>query len=970
MILTLADVTISAAASAAELAEKKKEKEQQSNSMLDGDMQHKNEKDPSLKSRDSSSVQPTKPQLVLHGGENLLHTIATTRRFVFRKGLPISVDEFTEKTVTDQWEPTWTDENIRVWALSIKPRCAETFSSSPRPQQNRKRSLDHFINGTTPTSAVSNDESSKPDSLFPPEDQSQQIRRAVVSEMFDSSWRFDALVETPLLEVLPPTVAFVRNAVTNKLERYEGPMPGSKEPVPDIKVLVRTPWPAALVDSLPPTKPSKTSMSYIIRNHRQRGKFLALKAKALKVKPGPLFRELTLGKPVQSSDGKTVFPEDVLGEGKEGGGVAVIDLPSKQYVQDLVERPEWRAPEVMAGVGAMIWILGPGVGEDETLVKFMNEFESMKHIASSQDYCPDYLSQDSAASSAIRLHLIDPVRYPVPIHNNVGLPQIGQRNLVRLSQRNLIVAKRGTSIQLEPELKIQEEKAVPHLNTALVMKDIPKPALDLAKVARRNIASPAVQKELANQNLPSPDAEIVFLGTGSALPSKYRNVSATLLRVPGSGSYLLDCGENTLGQLRRVYTPLELTSVLQDLKLIWISHLHADHHLGITSVIKAWYEAVYGNNLEPVSPLQEPSLTSADLDHADILRTEKRLFVASDSSMIKWLSEYSSVEPFGYHKVVPLSVYSAKPNRNPPIPTHFSWSGAPLSFDTPDTILQHATGLTDLAAVSVAHCWGAKAVSLTFPTGFKFSYSGDCRPCPSFCEIGKDSTVLVHEATFDDELKGDAVAKKHCTTSEALAVGWKMGAKRTLLTHFSQRYQKIPTMGIINDIRTREDKGTTTEPGKSIVIEGEEPTQEPLDDMDVDDSEAAEIVAGKKPSSSSSDGHDDHSQGAIGNPKVVKFSAFDNGIDRERAGNMKVGVAFDYMRVKVREIAELEYFTPALVSLFNSEEGREVVGGEGESESESEEKGKERGGDGEMGEEKGGGKEKRNNNKAKKQVLK
>lgn len=38
------------------------------------------------------------------------------------------------------------------------------------------------------------------------------------------------------------------------------------------------------------------------------------------------------------------------------------------------------------------------------------------------------------------------------------------------------------------------------------------------------------------------------------------------------------------------------------------------------------------------------------------------------------------------------------------------------------------------------------------------------------------------------------MAKKHSTTSEAIDVGRRMGARRILLTHFSQRYQKIPVM--------------------------------------------------------------------------------------------------------------------------------------------------------------------------------
>ncbi len=50
------------------------------------------------------------------------------------------------------------------------------------------------------------------------------------------------------------------------------------------------------------------------------------------------------------------------------------------------------------------------------------------------------------------------------------------------------------------------------------------------------------------------------------------------------------------------------------------------------------------------------------------------------------------------------------------------------------------------------------------------------------------------QATFEDSLAEEAVAKKHCTTSEAVQVGAQAAAYRTLLTHFSQRYPKIPVV--------------------------------------------------------------------------------------------------------------------------------------------------------------------------------
>lgn len=75
--------------------------------------------------------------------------------------------------------------------------------------------------------------------------------------------------------------------------------------------------------------------------------------------------------------------------------------------------------------------------------------------------------------------------------------------------------------------------------------------------------------------------EIVFLGTGAAIPSKYRNVTATYLNLFERGGLLMDCGEGTYGQLVRRYGQEGALDVVANLGLIWISHIHADHHAGL-----------------------------------------------------------------------------------------------------------------------------------------------------------------------------------------------------------------------------------------------------------------------------------------------------------------------------------------------------------------------------------------------------
>ena len=260
--------------------------------------------------------------------------------------------------------------------------------------------------------------------------------------------------------------------------------------------------------------------------------------------------------------------------------------------------------------------------------------------------------------------------------------------------------------------------------------------------------------------------------------------------------------------------------------------------------------------------------------------------------------------------------------------------------------LMKATGLTDLKTCLVSHCYDAQAVSLTFPTGFKFSYSGDCRPSKAFAEIGRDSTVLLHEATFDDELQGDAEAKKHSTMSEAIGVGLAMRAKRVILTHFSQRYQKFPVMqkSGINQVKLEDEE--VEEPGvpldKGLTDAAREvETGASLDGAETDNGANVESSIESPPT------QQQHTQAEIQafpppvtsapGPDVESTSALIRHVPRRRpsrspsrtrrrtsvisipasaAEEMRICVAFDYMKLKVKEIEHMEKLLPAFRELY------------------------------------------------------
>ena len=103
-------------------------------------------------------------------------------------------------------------------------------------------------------------------------------------------------------------------------------------------------------------------------------------------------------------------------------------------------------------------------------------------------------------------------------------------------------------------------------------------------------------------------------------------------------------------------------------------------------------------------------------------------------------------------------------------------------------------GITRCISVPVSHCYHSYAVVLDGTCFGRLVYSGDCRPSDRLTEEGHGADILIHEATFENGMEEEAVLKMHSTVGEALSVAKRMNAKSCILTHFSQRYPRIPPL--------------------------------------------------------------------------------------------------------------------------------------------------------------------------------
>jgi ribonuclease Z len=257
------------------------------------------------------------------------------------------------------------------------------------------------------------------------------------------------------------------------------------------------------------------------------------------------------------------------------------------------------------------------------------------------------------------------------------------------------------------------------------------------------------------------DVELVFLGTGSAVPAKYRNVSGFFMQFGGdeySGNIMLDTGEGSLAQMIRRYGVQHVDEQLLALKLVWISHIHADHHVGLPRILTARQEAFERRGLEaPVIPVVGPRPLRRFLDLYNDLEYLGADFIdLAATTREKWMSETMSPE--------------------------LARIRAALTGSDVDQII----------AVQVNHCAHAYGAKIIGKRGWSMVYSGDTRPCPSLVAAARDATLLVHEATFENGMEEEAIKKRHSTTKEAVETGNDARAYRTILTHFSQRYPKVP----------------------------------------------------------------------------------------------------------------------------------------------------------------------------------
>ncbi|MDC3414469.1 ribonuclease Z [Aquibacillus sp. 3ASR75-11] len=287
--------------------------------------------------------------------------------------------------------------------------------------------------------------------------------------------------------------------------------------------------------------------------------------------------------------------------------------------------------------------------------------------------------------------------------------------------------------------------------------------------------------------------ELFFLGTGSGLPSKRRNVTSIALQMlQERGSiWIFDCGEATQHQILK-------TSIRpRRIEKIFITHLHGDHIYGLPGLLSSRSFQGGETALKLYGPrglknFVETSLSVSDTHlpyQLEIIEVEPGVIFEDFQFTVTCQLLDHGIQSYGYQiieKDLPgeLLVDKLKQNGIEPGPIY-------------QQIKQQKTITLENGKIIHGEDYTGPA-----KPGRVTTILGDTRYKPDLCSFVEGSDVLVHEATFCKEDEALAYPYHHSTAEQAATLAQQSKVKHLILTHFSSRYQEEGEGKLLNEAQT------------------------------------------------------------------------------------------------------------------------------------------------------------------------
>ncbi|MGN6331681.1 MAG: ribonuclease Z [Motilibacteraceae bacterium] len=273
--------------------------------------------------------------------------------------------------------------------------------------------------------------------------------------------------------------------------------------------------------------------------------------------------------------------------------------------------------------------------------------------------------------------------------------------------------------------------------------------------------------------------ELVVLGTASQVPTRTRNHNGYVLRLDDQ-LVLLDPGEGTQRQL----TLAGVAAVR--LTRICLTHGHGDHCFGLPGVLSR----IALDSQQEGAPAHEVPLhfPVAAQPQVDALRVAAGAGNGAAGRVLDSPVHGDGVLADGPWRVVARQL----DHRVPAVGYRFEEPGGRRLL--PAELAARGIGgpavreLVDVGRLEVDGHWVELAEVSEQRPGQVVAHVMDTRPCEGALALAEDADLLVIEATYLHRDQHLAAQYGHLTARQAAQIGHDAGARRVVLTHFSQRY--------------------------------------------------------------------------------------------------------------------------------------------------------------------------------------
>ena len=271
------------------------------------------------------------------------------------------------------------------------------------------------------------------------------------------------------------------------------------------------------------------------------------------------------------------------------------------------------------------------------------------------------------------------------------------------------------------------------------------------------------------------DLDVVFLGTGGSVPTARRATACILVR-RGGERLLFDCGEGAQRQMQR-------STGLVQLDAIYVTHMHADHYLGIPGLLKTYDLHDRQRELRIVGPPGLRDVFTAIRRIVGRVRYPLELVelaagegVPHDGYEVRSFPVAHRIAAHGY-----AIVEAARPGRfDPDVAARLGVAPGP---DYGRLQRGEEVPGSDGSVVRPEQVMGEPR------PGRKIVISGDTTPCEMTKIAAHRAELLVHDGSFADEETQRAAETGHSTARQAAEVALSAGVAMLALVHVSSRYQ-------------------------------------------------------------------------------------------------------------------------------------------------------------------------------------